>query len=41
MCTDGIDDDEKFSSDLTNGYAVMFIHLMSVAAINFCEVRFV
>lgn len=25
---DGIDDGEKFSCDMTNGYAVMFVHLM-------------
>jgi hypothetical protein len=31
---DGIDDAEKFSSDVTNGYAVMFIQLMSVATVN-------
>jgi hypothetical protein len=31
---DGIDDAEKFSSDVTNGYAAMFIQLMSVATVN-------
>ena len=38
-CTDGIDDGEEFSSDMTKGYAVMFIELMSVAVVNFGEAR--
>ena len=34
---DDIDDGEKFSCDVTDGHSVMFIHLMSVAVVNFCE----
>ena len=39
--TDGVNDGEEFSSNVTNGYAVMFMHLMSVAVVNFCKARLV
>ena len=40
-CTGGIDDGEKFSCDMTNGYAVMFVHLMFVMVVNFGKARLV
>jgi len=39
--TVGVNDGQEFSSDVTNGYAVMFMHLMSVAVVNFCKARLV
>ena len=41
MCTDGIDDGEEFSSEVTNSDAVMFMHLIPVAVVNLCKVGFV
>jgi hypothetical protein len=32
---------EEFSSDVTNSYVVMFMHLMPVAVVNFCQARLV
>jgi hypothetical protein len=34
---DDVDDGEEFSSDVTNGYAVMFMQLMPVVMVNFCK----
>ena len=39
--TDGIDDGEEFSCDMTDGHAVTFVHLMSVMVVNFGKARFV
>jgi hypothetical protein len=35
----GIDDAEEFSCDVTDGHAMMFVHLLSMAVIDFCKVR--
>ena len=35
--TNRIDDAEEFSCDVTDGHGVMFVHLLPMVVINFCE----
>ncbi|MBV8968721.1 MAG: hypothetical protein JO331_06615 [Verrucomicrobia bacterium] len=39
--TDGIDDSEEFSCNMTDGHAVMVMQLMSVMVVNFGQARLV
>ena len=38
---DGVDDGQEFSSDMTNGDAVMFMQFVPVVVVNFCKAGFV